>query len=245
VLRTAHHHLPKRLRRWIAVGIRAIRGREPIMLVVLLLIALGTWGFIELTDEVLEGSTGVFDRWAVRQLRQEHDPAQPIGPTWLKEVGRDVTAMGGISILSFFVAATAGFLAVQRANRTMVVLLASTISGIVASLLLKRVFDRPRPDLVPHLSEVYTSSFPSGHSMMSALVYLTLGALVAPVLAHFWLRVYVIALAIFLTGCVGISRIYMGVHYPTDVLAGWAAGSVWALLCWLLARWLTIGRANK
>jgi len=153
--------------------------------------------------------------------------------------------MGGISILSFFVAATAGFLAVQRANRTMVVLLASTISGIVASLLLKRVFDRPRPDLVPHLSEVYTSSFPSGHSMMSALVYLTLGALVAPVLAHFWLRVYVIALAIFLTGCVGISRIYMGVHYPTDVLAGWAAGSVWALLCWLLARWLTIGRANK
>jgi undecaprenyl-diphosphatase len=116
--------------------------------------------------------------------------------------------------------------------------LAATIGGTFVSLLLKNLFDRPRPEIVPHLSHVMTSSFPSGHSMLAAVVYLTLGSLLAAVMPTRGLKVYVLAVAVLLTIFVGLSRIYLGVHYPTDVLAGWLAGLTWALVCWLAARWL-------
>jgi undecaprenyl-diphosphatase len=218
--------------------IRYFRGREPIVLLGLLVVVLATWGFIELTDEVLEGSTDAFDRWSVMSLREKNDMSNPIGPTWMEEAGRDITALGGIAVMLIAIVSATGFLAISRAYRTMIVLLISTLSGMGASLAMKSLFDRPRPDFVPHLSHVYTSSFPSGHSMMSAVVYLTLAALIAPILTHFWSRFYVIAVAVGLTGLVGISRVYMGVHYPTDVLAGWAAGLTWAMICWLIARWV-------
>jgi undecaprenyl-diphosphatase len=217
-------------------SIRYIRGSEPKVLLALLVVVLGAWGFIELADEVIEGSTGHFDRWAVRSLRDPADPSIPLGPAWMASVGRDITGLGGVAILTLFIFASAGFLAISRAYRTMWVLVISTSTGIVASMLLKQWFARPRPDVVPALDHVYTSSFPSGHSMMSTLVYLTLGVLIAPVLKHFWLRFYVMSLAILLAVLVGLSRIYMGVHYPTDVLAGWAAGLVWSLTCWLVSR---------
>ncbi len=227
-----HHHL----RDFASTVIRYIRGREPIMLLAILVVVTGIWGFVELTDEVLEGSTGAFDRWAIRQLRTADDASIPIGPRWLAEVGRDLTGLGGVAVLTMCIVVSAGFLAILGAYRSMIVLVVSTSSGITLSLLLKQFFARPRPDFVPHLAEVYTSSFPSGHSMMSAIVYLTLGAIVAPVLKKFWLRFYVLMIAILLTGLIGLSRIYMGVHYPTDVLAGWTAGLVWALFCWMVAR---------
>ncbi|TWU21089.1 Phosphatidylglycerophosphatase B [Novipirellula galeiformis] len=216
--------------------IRFFRGREPIVLLGVLVVVLGIWGFIELADEVFEGDTGAFDRGAILWLRADDDLSRPIGPAWMAEVGRDLTALGGVAVILLAIASAAGFLALNRAYRTMAVLLVSTSTGIGASLLMKQWFARPRPDFVPHLSQVYTSSFPSGHAMMSAVVYLTLAALVAPVLRHFWLRFYVIAVAVVVTGLIGFSRVYMGVHYPTDVLAGWAAGLVWALLCWLISR---------
>ncbi|TWT73874.1 phosphatase PAP2 family protein [Allorhodopirellula solitaria] len=230
---------------WLRRFVRFLWGREPIVLFGLLIVLLGTWGFVAIADEVLEGDTQSFDRWAVRSLRQADDPALPIGPLWLAEVGRDLTALGGISVLLLAILAAAGFLAIHRAYRMLAVLLVSTLGGMTASLLMKQFFDRPRPDIVPHLSHVYTNSFPSGHSMMSAVVYLTLAALVAPVLRHFWVRFYVITVAVVLTVLVGVSRVYMGVHYPTDVLAGWAAGLVWALICWLVARAIPHSQAKK
>lgn len=231
--------------RWLRRAVEFLWGREPIVLLGLLVVLLGSWGFVALSGEVLEGDTQSFDRWAVRSLRHADDLARPIGPVWLAEVGRDITALGGIAVLVLAITAAAGFLAINRAYRMLAVLLVSTLGGISASLLMKQFFDRPRPDIVPHLSEVYTNSFPSGHSMMSAIVYLTLAALVAPLLRHFWVRFYVIAVAVVLTVLIGVSRVYMGVHYPTDVVAGWAAGLVWALVCWLVARSTAPSQAKR
>jgi len=209
----------------------------PLVLVLLAVVIGGVWGFVELTDEVLEGDTQSFDEWVVKSLRQPDDLSQPIGPAWMVEVGRDLTALGGIAVLSLMTLAVSGYLLLARKYRAMIFVLLATGTGLLLSLALKSFFRRPRPSLVPHLSEVYTASFPSGHAMLSAIVYLTLGALLVPLVPG-RLKVYVLSIALLLTLIVGLSRIYMGVHYPTDVLAGWTAGLVWATLSWLVLRWL-------
>jgi len=215
-----------------------LAGHVNIVLVAVLLIVGGTWGFIELADEVREGDTQRFDDWAVRAMRRADDPSRPIGPHWLPEVGRDLTALGGVAVLSLTTAFVAGYLLIVRKYHAMWLVLAATLGGLLISTLLKQLIDRARPDLVPHLSNVYTSSFPSGHSMLSAVVYLTLGALLTRLASERRVKLYFLAAALLLTFLVGVSRVYMGVHYPTDVLAGWTAGLVWALLCWLVARYL-------
>jgi undecaprenyl-diphosphatase len=199
---------------------------------------LAVWGFVELADDVMEGETQQFDEWAVRMLRQPDDPAMPLGPRWLHEMGRDITALGGIAVLTLMIGSVAGFLLLRRLYGAAVFLLAATSGGLVASTLLKLVFERERPSIVPHLSYVSSHSFPSGHSLLAAVIYLTLGALLMRVVEGQALKAYFLLVALMLTVLVGVSRVYLGVHYPTDVLAGWAAGLAWAVLCWLVARWL-------
>ena len=211
---------------------------EPQVLTVVLLVAGCVWAFVGLADEVAEGETHGFDTAVLMALRNPADPADPLGPGWLEELGRDVTAFGGVGILGFLTLAVAGFLWLQGNRRSMWLMLAAVGSGQVLSSLAKHGFDRPRPDLVPHGMQVYTASFPSGHSMMAAITYLTLATLVARVLPSRALKAYVLVLAVLVTLAVGVSRVYLGVHWPTDVLAGWTAGAAWALAWWLVARWL-------
>jgi len=211
---------------------------EASVLVALLFLVLAVWAFIHLADEVAEGDTLGLDEWAVRALRRTDDPSHPIGPAWLAEVGRDVTAMGGVAVLTMLTLAVTGFLWLRRMYGAMWLVLLATLGGLLTSTLLKSLFARPRPSIVPHLSQVYTSSFPSGHSMLSATVFLTLGTLLGRFVHQRRLKAYFLIVALILTVLVGVSRVYMGVHYPTDVLAGWSAGLAWALLCWLLARFL-------
>lgn len=208
------------------------------MLLAVLGLIVGVWVFIEVADEVLEGDSQHFDEWAVRAFRRDDDPARTIGPPWLEEVGRDLTALGGVTTLVLVIGAVTGFLWLRRLYGAMWLVLASTVGGLALSTLLKFSFARDRPAVVPHLSMVHTSSFPSGHSMLAAIVYLTLGALLARVVHERVLKAFVLLVALLTTLLVGLSRVYMGVHYPTDVLAGWAAGLSWALLCWLAARHL-------
>jgi undecaprenyl-diphosphatase len=229
-LRPVGHFVRKSLQ-WIGI-------HEFNVLVALMLLVGSVWAFVELADEVVEGSTKPFDEWAIRTLRRQADPSQPIGPSWLAEVGRDLTALGGTAFLTLLTATIAGFLWIRRMYGALALLLAATIGGLIASLMLKQLFDRPRPQLVPHLSIVHTSSFPSGHSMLSAAVYLTLGALLGQFVHERVLKAYFLIVALMLTTLVGISRVYMGVHYPTDVLTGWTGGLAWALICWLAARYL-------
>ncbi len=208
------------------------------VLIGLLIVVLSVWGFIYIADIVTEGRTQDFDNSVVRSLRQPGDLAKPLGPAWMHEIGRDLTALGGIAVLTLMIAAVAGFLLLRQSYSAMWLVIGATWSGLLASSLLKGLFERARPSVVPHLSHVATSSFPSGHSMLSAVVYLTLGALLGRFVESRVLKAYFLFVALTLTALVGISRVYMGVHFPTDVLAGWSAGLAWAVLCWLVARWL-------
>lgn len=208
------------------------------LLVAILLIAGGLWAFVEVSEEVVEGTTHSFDEAVLLALRNPSDRADPIGPGWVEEIGRDATALGGVAVLTFITIVVVGYLALEGKRRVALFVAAAVTGGIVLSFALKTGFDRPRPDLVSHGSIVYTASFPSGHSMMSAVVYLTLGVLLARVQARRRLKVYVIAVAILTTLFVGVSRVYLGVHWPTDILAGWAAGATWAMICWAVVLWL-------
>ena len=212
-----------------------VRAREAGTLAALLLAAGGVWLFLELADDVLEGDTTTVDEQLLLMLRAPTDSSDPLGPPWVEDLARDITGVGGAAVLTLLTAASAGFLALQRKRHLALYVLAAVASGALVSTLLKMGFDRPRPGLVPHGQIVYTSSFPSGHSMLSAVAFLTLGALLASSQTNLRLRVYLISLAVFLTVIVGVSRVYLGVHWPTDVLAGWTAGAAWALLCWALA----------
>jgi len=205
--------------------------------------ALAVLGFVRIADAVSEGQTLKFDQWAVRAMRRTEHLAQPIGPPWLAEVARDVTALGGVAVLTLIVIAVIGFLWLRRMVGAMGMVSAATLGGLIVSTILKHWFERPRPDIVPHLSPTYTSSFPSGHSLLSATVFLTLGALLGRFVQEFRLKAYFLIVALTLTFLVGLSRVYLGVHWPTDVLAGWCAGLAWATLCWLVARFLQHRRA--
>jgi undecaprenyl-diphosphatase len=206
------------------------------VILAVLLVVSGTWGFIELADRVNAGRTQNFDDWAIRTLRQKDNPDIPIGPPWLEEVGRDMTALGGVAVLTLVTLAVTGYFVIAGKRRAAAFLVFAVIGGLVLGSILKHHFARPRPELVKHLSRIYTSSFPSGHSMLSAVVYLTLGSLLMRFAPKRRLKLYYLCVAMLLTFLIGVSRVYMGVHYPTDVLAGWTAGLVWALLCWLAAR---------
>ncbi|MBJ6127095.1 phosphatase PAP2 family protein [Microvirga sp. BT325] len=207
------------------------------ILVSMLVLAGAVWGFAELADAVVEGDTHAFDRMVLLALHSETDLADPLGPEWLEEMMRDFTALGGVGVLTLLTAAAAGYLLLTGKSRAALALVLSIGGGILLSSLVKTGFDRPRPDLVSHGSYVYTASFPSGHSMMAAVVYLTLGALIARVRPSRRVKAYVLSIAVLVTVLVGISRVYLGVHWPTDVLGGWATGAAWALLCWLGMLW--------
>ena len=200
-------------------------------------LAAGIWMFAELADEVMEGGTRKLDRALLLALRRGGD-LQPLGPPSIQDAARDITALGSITVLGLLTVGVSLFLALNGQNHMAVFVFGSVSSGALVSTLLKDLFERPRPDIVPHAAYASNSSFPSGHSMLSALTYLALGALLARSQERKLLKAYFLLGAVLVTVLVGISRVYLGVHWPTDVLAGWMAGTVWALLCWLLARWL-------
>jgi undecaprenyl-diphosphatase len=232
-LEGARASLPALAQRWLP----RVR-REAALLGAIALASTSLVLFAQLTDEVVEGETRAFDRAVLLALRNPADLSDPLGPGWLEGLMRDITALGSIGVLTLISLAVVGFLALQGKRHAALLVVVAVGGGILVSTLAKLGFGRPRPDLVPHATEVYTASFPSGHAMMAAVTYLTLGALVARVQPYRRLKLYVIGLAAILTVLVGISRVYLGVHWPTDVLAGWALGAAWALACWAIALWL-------
>jgi undecaprenyl-diphosphatase len=196
------------------------------------------WIFATLAGEVMEGDTRQFDEWVLGALRQQADPGQLRGPRWLASGAQDLTALGSPTVLGLTVLAVTGYLFLHGLYRNGMFIFVASVGGWVLNGLLKAVFARSRPDIVPHLREVMSSSFPSGHALTSAAVYLTLGALLMRIAEGRLAKYYCIAIAMLLTFLVGSSRVFLGVHYPTDVVAGWLIGMSWALLCWVVERTL-------
>ena len=211
------------------------RLNEAAPLLSLAAVSLFAFAFIKIAEEVLEGDTTTFDRALLLALREAHNAADPIGPSWLEEAARDITALGGHVVLTMVTLATLAYLFMTRKGHAAVLVVAAVGGGMMLSTALKLGFERPRPDLVPHAARVYTASFPSGHAMLSAVTYLTLGALLARVQPSRRLKAFLIGFAVSLTILVGASRVYLGVHWPSDVLAGWCVGAAWASLCWFVA----------
>ena len=203
-----------------------------------LLLSALLFAFVKLASEVGEGDTMAFDKLVMASLRNPNNLAVPIGPHWLQVAMLDLTSIGGVAVLSLLTVIVTALLAVNRNGRLALFVAVAVSSGATVSTLLKSLFHRPRPELVAHLVNVNTTSFPSGHAMNSAVVYLTLGALLAKTLSDQKARSFVMAVSVALTLIVGFSRIYLGVHWPSDVLAGWAVGASWALLCSLVLRTL-------
>jgi undecaprenyl-diphosphatase len=208
------------------------------ILAALILIGGTGYAILKLASEIGEGETHAFDQAILLAFRNPADHNDPIGPWWLEQVVKDITSLGSSAVLTLLTIGALGYLMIERKYHAAVFLLVAMCGGTLLSTLLKMGFDRPRPDLVAHGATVYSASFPSGHALMSAVAYLTLGALLARVQPKRRLKVYFLGVAVVLTVLVGISRIYLGVHWPTDVLAGWCLGAAWAILCWFAMLWL-------
>ncbi|WP_297515505.1 phosphatase PAP2 family protein [uncultured Caulobacter sp.] len=201
----------------------------------LLILGVGVWGFLSIAGEVAEGDTSALDLSVLRALRVDGRPHELIGPHWLHVAATDVTALGSLTVLSLLILLAFALLSALRRWAEAVTLVVGAGGGLLISQGLKRVFERERPDLAYRAVEAVNASFPSGHAMLSAVVFLTLGVLAARFAERRRVKVLAVASAVLLSLLVGASRVYLGVHWASDVLAGWCVGAAWAMACWLAA----------
>jgi undecaprenyl-diphosphatase len=216
--------------------VQRVTAMELATLLIFSVVAGSLFLFVQITGEVLEGDTHAFDEAVLLALRLPGDLSTPIGPGWLTHAIDDITALGGVTVLSIMTGLAGVYLFLSQRIKIAIFMLVSVLGGWVISASLKIAIARPRPEVVPHLVDVQDLSFPSGHAMLSAITYLTIGALLSRAQPTRATRLFMIGAAVFLTLIVGLSRIFLGVHYPTDVLGGWCAGAAWALGCWLVAQ---------
>lgn len=192
--------------------------------------------FLYLWSEMAEGEVGAVDRFILIAFRQPGNVNIMTGPTWLRQTMLDITTLGGTTVLILVITGSALFVFMKGAHRMALVILGATISGSFMVSLLKGFFQRPRPTLVDHFVLEHTLSFPSGHAANSAIVYLTIATLFLRVEPSLRTRLFVLAAALLLTLAIGVSRIALGVHWPSDVLAGWMFGICWACFWALLVK---------
>lgn len=194
--------------------------------------------FLLIAYLVFEGHLSALDRTGLLAFRHASDLSDPLGGPYIEQMMWDITALGSHTVLGILVFSVAGYLALTNRKRAALTVLISVGTGVMVSALFKLGFARPRPDLVPHEVNIATTSFPSGHTMLSTVTYLTMAALLTRMEKSHALRLYCISFGVFLSFVIGVSRIYLGVHWPSDVLAGWCIGVCWASLCWVLAFYL-------
>lgn len=202
----------------------------------ILVISFALVTFFYVAQKVQNGSTTNFDYSILNSLRGDNPTSEPLGSNWLTILMTDITALGGATIIFFITALVVIYLLLKKNYFFLWLILIATIGGVIISLGLKEFFSRERPPIEYHLITVKSLSFPSGHATMASVVYLTQGVLFAKLHTVKKIKIFVLAVSVFLVVLIGISRIYLGVHYPTDVIAGWAVGTAWASSCWLVAK---------
>ena len=219
---------------------RQILSRPPELdvLAAIFVFAVASFSFLKLVSEIREGDTRAADKAILLALREPGVPSNPIGPQWLETIARDLTSLGSPTVLALITIAAVGYVWLDGKRAVALFLLAAVTGGAILESILKLGFARPRPELVSHLVSVNSFSFPSGHATMATITYLTLGVILARVQKRRRMKLYILAIASILAFLVGLTRIYLGVHWPTDVLAGWCIGTAWALGCWLVASWM-------
>jgi undecaprenyl-diphosphatase len=228
--------------------VRRVRGADRVQITVLLAIlasVAGSWAFIALADEVIEGESHAIDVRILEALREPDDLATLRGPPWIEEAARDLTALGGVPVLAMFTVAAVTYLWLRRLRAYALLAAGAVAGGALLFSLLKALFGRPRPTVVPMLVEEGAPSFPSGHATLSAVVYLSVAVLLARFEPSPRLRFYLLGVGLFVTVVVGLTRVLLGVHYPTDVLAGWSLGLAWAAVCWLVALRLHVRSSER
>jgi len=218
----------RRWLRWIPV--------EPRVLLTLGLLAGMLLAFAKIVEDVVEDESRDFDHAILLALRQPDNLAAPIGPPWLKDALIDVTSLGSTTVLTLVTVIALVYLLLANKPRTALLVTAAIGGGRLVEVLMKLGFGRARPTIVPQLVTEHSLSFPSGHAMLSAITYLTLGALLAHAQREWRMKLFILATGIILTLLIGVSRVFLGIHWPTDVLAGWTAGAAWALAFWLVNR---------
>lgn len=235
--------ISQRLRAWLVRGLKnGNANRMPVLLFGI--VTLGVYAFIQIADEMAEGEIRNLDETLFLMMRVPGDPARPLGPGWLQETALEITAIGGYPLIMLTLAAVSGFFIVTRRYGAALYAVLSVGSGALLSQTLKQYYARPRPDLVDHLDAVHTASFPSGHALVTTVAYLTLAAIVIGYLESPRARAYVLGVAVLVAVMVGVSRVYLGVHWPSDVAAGWALGAAWASFTWLIVHMLQRRKAK-
>lgn len=219
-------------RRWKQLG-----GLELSLLISLALVVGGIWSFAELAEELIGEEPHQLDREILLALRDPQNPDDPIGPLWVEEAMVDFTTLANTALLGLITAAIVGYFVLRRNYSSALWIVLTILGATLLTTFFKEIFGRVRPDIVPSLDRVTSPSFPSGHSSAAAATYLTLGALVARYLDRRRLQVYVLLLAMLIVLLVGFSRVYLGVHWPSDVLGGWVLGTVWAIITLQLELW--------
>ncbi|MBN8528973.1 MAG: phosphatase PAP2 family protein [Caulobacterales bacterium] len=206
---------------------------EPSVMGAVMVVILGVLAFIELADDMAETDGRAFDQAVLVWMQPV--AGQPRGPWWLREAALDITSLGGIAVLSLFAVATVGFLLIQRRRLSALLLALGLAGGVALSEGLKALFERERPPAAYQAVETLNASFPSGHALMSTVFYLSVAVMLARAFPTKRLKAYVLGVGMTLAGLVGLTRVYLGAHWATDVLAGWCVGAAWAMALWLAA----------
>ena len=199
----------------------------------LLIIALGVMTFVEVADDMTEADGQMFDQAVLHWLQPV--AGQPRGPWWLQEAAADLTSLGGISVLTLFAVIAFSFLLIQRKRLSALLLVVGLAGGVALSEGLKALFERARPPAAYQAVETLNASFPSGHALLSTVFYLSVAVMMTRAFPKRRLKAYVLGVGMVFALMVGLTRVYLGAHWASDVLAGWSVGAAWAMALWLVS----------